>query len=86
MAHTPVVFRKFSEGDIIALFPTIGYRRNYTVESYMRYGQHGDVDYQNVIAGTKLASEDEYRDLLKELESIGYTDLKVCKRYRPVYS
>jgi hypothetical protein len=82
--HLPVVFRKFKEGDIIALFPTM-HEGNYMVNSYQHVGQHGGADYAGLIQTTKSATEDEYRDLLAELVSIGYDNLKVCSRYRPTY-
>jgi hypothetical protein len=46
----------------------------------MRIGQHGAADYNLVVSDTKLANEDEYSSLRKELETIGY-DLKIRKRY-----
>lgn len=68
---TKVVFRKYEEGDIIALFPEET-ETNYKVMSYMQLGQHGAADYQGVIAATKLATAAEYAELKTELESIGY--------------
>ena len=80
---TPVVFRKFKEGDIIALFPTM-HEGNYLINSYMHVGQHCSADY-NLVHSTKPAKKEEYRDLLEELRQIGYENLKVYKRYRPKY-
>lgn len=75
---TKVIFRKYKDNDIIALFPdTLKYG---TVLSYMHVGQHGDADYINIISSTHLANETEYKDLYNELINIGYTDLKVVKR------
>ena len=68
---TVVVFRKFDDegGDIIVLFPEektgIG-----SVMSYMHIGQHSPASYP--LDGTRYASPDEYADLAKELQSIGY--------------
>ena len=48
--------------------------------SYMHVGQHGAADYQGLVNDTKLATEDEYKDLFNELEnSVGYK-LKVIKK------
>jgi hypothetical protein len=80
----PVVFRKFSNGAIIALFPTFD-DGNYRVASYMHVGQHGGADYDVVVSSTKIASESEYRELFQELQSIGYENLKVYRRFRPTY-
>lgn len=81
---TPVVFRKYPEGDIIALFPT-EINRNYSVTCYQHVGQHGSADYEGVIAATSPATESDHAELLKELQSIGYTDIKIYKRFRPQY-
>ena len=77
---TPVIFRKFKDNDIIALLPTIpGDMNPNTCESYMHIGQHGSADL-GIIYDTKLAKQTEYDDLLQELESIGYEDLKVYSK------
>lgn len=71
-----VIFRKFLNGEIIALFPEeINYHNN-MVGSYMHIGQHGDADYKGIITDTQPATNGEYNDLLRELESIGY-DLQI---------
>jgi len=71
-----VVFRKFKEGDIIALFPDTLSRGN--IESYMHVGQHSMADV-TIVYDTKLAKPEEYADLLAELIRIGYKP-KVGKR------
>ena len=78
---TRVVFRKWKNGDIIALFPDICNDVNNNPDiclSYEHIGQHGSADY-GIVAITKLATKDEYMPLFVELESLGY-NLKVCKR------
>lgn len=83
---TKVVFRKWRDGDIIALFPDEPWSRNdYSTTSYMHVGQHGAADYVGVIASTRPAREKEYRDLLAELKAIGYTELHVVQRARPKF-
>lgn len=78
---TKVIFRKFKNGEVIALFPqepaTIG---GWECMSYMHVGQHGSAD-PNIVHGTKPAMPYEYADLYNELKSIGYNDLEVCKRF-----
>lgn len=82
---TKVVFRKFKQGgDIIALFPEQTSRL--MVGSYMHVGQHSNADYNGVIAATTPATESEYVDLLAELKSIGYDDLRILKRGKPKYN
>lgn len=76
---TKVIFRKFADGDIIALFPEEVFA-GYLVSSYMHIGQHSEADYNAMIAVTKPASEKEYAALYKELQQVGYDDLKVIKR------
>lgn len=84
---TKVVFRRWKDGDIIALFPDAPWSRcDYSTTSYMHVGQHGAADYAGVIAATRPARKDEYRDLLAELRGIGYTDLRVVKRARPKFN
>lgn len=78
---TKVIFRKFSDGEIIALFPEIACNYNaYQMESYMRIGQHGAAD-TGIIYDTKLAKESEYADLFAELERLGY-NLEVIQKHR----
>lgn len=84
---TKVVFRRWKDGDIIALFPDAPWSRyDYSTTSYMHVGQHGAADYAGVIAATRPARENEYRDLLAELKAIGYTDLRVVQRARPKFN
>lgn len=75
---TKVIFRKYKSGEIIALFPD---EMNYCFcASYMHIGQHSDAYYAYVVRNTKPATQEEYQPLLNELISIGYDDLKICKR------
>lgn len=83
---TKVVFRKWNDGEVIALFPDIPFNtRDYTTISYEHRGQHGAADYSGVIARTTPATEPEYRDLLAELRFIGYKELYIVKRARPKF-
>jgi len=76
---TIVVFRKFKEGDIIALFPAIPNTEN-TCLSYLHIGQHGGANYSHCIRATTPATPAEYDSLRRELEQIGYS-LEIRKRY-----
>jgi len=77
---TEVVFRKFKDGTIIALFPyEFSDRNGYFCISYMHLGQHSSTDYTHVISKTKSVKEDEYNSLLRELESIGYNLIVIHK-------
>lgn len=77
---TKVVFRKFKEGDIIAMFPRVPADINgYKCESYMHVGQHGAAD-PSIISITTLAKPAEYESLLKELKSIGYKGIEIGKK------
>lgn len=75
---TKMNFRKFKDGDIIALMP---YEQWCGIEcaSFMHLGQHGGADYNHVIRTTKPATESEYKELFDELTSIGY-NIKVIKK------
>jgi hypothetical protein len=71
MKETPVIFRKFSDGNIIAILPDqLGTNDVYTCMSYQHVGQHSACNPQNLIATTKLAKANEYASLLKELHIV----------------
>lgn len=69
---TRVIFRKFPDGDIIALFPSLpGDAHPSTCLSYMHIGQHSAAS-ADLATYTLPATPDEYAPLLAELRSIGY--------------
>ena len=77
---TRVVFRKWKDGEVIALFPDIpsDAANWYTCMSYMHIGQHGAA-CPAITYDTKKATPEDYNDLKQELEAIGY-NLKVLQR------
>jgi hypothetical protein len=75
---TKVVFRRYTDTDIIALFPEED-AGNGWCQSYMHIGQHSAADYNGVVRATKPATHEEYDPLRRELESIGY-NLTIRKR------
>lgn len=80
---TSVIFRKFSNGDVIALFPYIpGNTDGWTCQSFMHVGQHGAAD-PHIVRRTKPATQDEARDLVIELTSdpYRYPPLRILKRF-----
>lgn len=86
---TPVIFRKWKKSSdqwesIIAVFPTdLAGPNDWICNSYEHIGQHGGCNYQGVVLPrTVPATPDEYADLLAELIKIGYTDLKIYKRWQ----
>lgn len=83
---TKVVFRRYPDGQVIALFPDIPWSRQQgEVTSYRHFDQHGAADYAGVIAVTQPAREKEYRNPLSELRAIGYDDLHIMRRARPKF-
>lgn len=80
-----VVFRIFSDGQVIALFPEESDLRSGETMSYMHIGQHGGADYHGVIRQSKPATESQYRPLLHELKSIGYDNLEVRKKSKLIW-
>lgn len=69
---TKVIFRKFSDGNVIAIFPELlGTFDPDTCLSYMHIGQHGSCE-DEIMEELELATSEEYHDLYVELESIGY--------------
>ena len=84
---TRVVFRRFKEGEIIALFPYMPWNAHgNAVTSYMHTGQHAAADYACVIAVTRPATAEEYRELLAELTSVGYDNLHILRRAKPKFN
>lgn len=78
---TKVIFRKFNSGDVIALFhQEPATPDGWECMSYMHIGQRGSAD-PDIVRRTKPAKWAGLVDLLRELQSIGYNDLKVCKRF-----
>ncbi len=71
-----VVFRKYPDGELIALFPNLPGGPG-LVTSYMHIGQHGDASMTVVKSQTSPATRAEAAELANELESIGY---RLCKR------
>ena len=65
-----VVFRKFKDGEVIALFcDTANDCSPGNVMSYMHVGQHGEAP-RNLGQNLRLASPEEYAPLLRELRGI----------------
>ena len=79
---TKVMFRKWQDGgDIDAIFPEISNDdMGYGVMTYSHIGQHSGGDPTYYYGRTVPAKPEEYADLLAELKSIGYDDLRVVKR------
>ena len=75
---TRVIFRKFPEGDVIALFPEEKADSQYHCNSYQQIGQHSPASaalcYQ-----LEKATHQEFAPLKAELERLGY-NLTVCQR------
>lgn len=77
--RTDVIFRKFKNGDIIALFPYEIENYHGDCQSYMHIGQHSGANYWGCVAKSKPARLSEYTPLMQELVSIGY-NLRVRKK------
>lgn len=74
------IFRVYPDGEVIALFPQIAIRLDgYLCQSYMHVGQHGAANIDTVVVQTKLATKEEYKVLLAELEQIGYNPVVAKK-------
>jgi len=68
--HISAVFRKFPEGDVIALFPEQDQGRG-LIGSYMTIGQHSDAA-KSLITELEPAYKEDYAKLAAELTRIGY--------------
>lgn len=74
MTRLHVLFKKFKEGDIIALFPYEKWNLQTNgsgIISYMHIGQHGAAS-SSLTTELPNASKEEYKTLLDELITIGY--------------
>ena len=77
---TKVIFRKWKDGSILALFPYEEWSQ-FECASYMHLGQHSGADYNYCIRITKPATEADYLPLYNELTAIGY-NLQIIKKYK----
>src|SRR3954471_10287653 len=68
-----VLFRRFPDGDIIALFPYLPAEclNAWPCQSYMQVGQHGAAD-PRIVHDTRPARPHQYAALKAELERLGY--------------
>jgi hypothetical protein len=74
-----VIFR-FWENEVIAIIPEeVGDNDPSTCLCYMHIGQHGSCDPDGLMAESRPATPEEYKDLYEEMTSIGY-DIKICKK------
>lgn len=80
---TDVIFRvdttKDFKGVVFAIFPHEVCDNKGNVTTYQHVGQHSSGCYQTMVKKSRLATESESKDLLAELESIGY-NVKVVKK------
>ena len=83
MNELKVIFRKTTDGEIIAFFPEINVNWN-KIMSYMHVGQHGEADYGFYKKCTKTATEEEYKPLLNELKVI-YNDYTLVVKQKLQY-
>ena len=83
MSETPVVYRRFPNGEVVALFPSLPGGRFGECLSYLHIGQHGAADYGHAIRTTEPAAAAECAELQAELVQIGYDDLRVYRREQP---
>ena len=75
---TPVLFLVNDDwGEVFAIFPfeeTLNTNKSYyeqLFEGYAHIGQHGEFSFSYII-DQKISAQEEYKNLQKELESIGY--------------
>ena len=86
---TDIVFRvdtsKDFKGTVFALFPHEVWDFKGNVTTYQHVGQHSGADYKYCIQTSRLATENEYNDLKKEMESLGYDINVVTKQNYKLY-
>lgn len=69
--NTNVVFKKWEDGQIIALFPHDSFDLDGNITSYMHIGQHSGAS-RDLLYELDDASIEEYKNLKEGLLSIGY--------------
>lgn len=83
----PVIFRMEKYNGVrtpLAVFPTT----NNTIYCmcYSHREQHSEICRGYYYQNTKPATENEYKPLLKELHKIGYTNLRIVKKWLDKYA
>jgi hypothetical protein len=80
---TDVMFRADKAGDfkgvVFAILPHEIATLDGSVTFYTHFGQHGSADYHYSILKSRPATEQEYSDLKREMEGLGY-DFKIVRR------
>ncbi len=80
---TDMIFRvdtaKEYKDNVFALFPHEVCTRKGDVTTYQHIGQHSSGDYKACISQSRPATEQEYKDLKAELDSIGY-NINIVKK------
>lgn len=70
--------------EVNAVFPQLKYNKqmygNDVITCYTHIGQHSSICKDYIKEKCELATEHQYSNLLKELNDIGYTDLKVLNK------
>lgn len=68
------------KGTIFALLPHEVSTLEGHVTSYQHVGQHSSADYKHCLKSSRPATEKEYSDLKKEMESLGYNINVILKQ------
>lgn len=79
MTKVKVIFRKYKNGNIVAIFPYIIWSNSFST-CFDDEG-HSACDYHHIIKQTKPATEDEYKYRARLLYNFYGYDLKVIKKY-----
>ncbi len=72
-----VIFRKFDDGQIMALFPN-KIEGNGLINSYMAIGQHSSASV-DLVEELDTCNSREVAQGIKMLQAVGYTNLVVSK-------
>jgi len=76
----PAVFRTWDNGSTVALFPTNKTGSQNHVASFTNFGKHDDADYKHIISTTRPATQKETKKMLRELQKVGYGNIRVNKK------
>ncbi len=72
-----VIFRKFEDGQVIALFPNEKEEKGF-IMSYMAIGQHSSASV-DLVEELDTCNSKEVAQGIKMLQGVGYTNLVVSK-------
>lgn len=77
--NVKVTFRKFEDGEVIAIFPEEKWNLEGNLTSYIHTGQHGACS-PDLLTELEITTPTEYNELLHELQDVvGYVNIEIVE-------